>query len=160
MNPPELLWPGTEVYQRRFEKSGVALIAVKRALSSDPDLVRGIDEFLNLYEWVSRVDAELFMRVWSDPVAYFWVRRAVHFLAACRGEPMGTVERAYCAQVGVDNPKDALEIHLSDFKRFIIGLAIVSGREIAFDRPYEASLPLSIPGTRFLLVGDKRCMIR
>ena len=100
----ELLWPGTEVYQRRFEKSGVALIAVQRALSDDPGIVGGVDEFLKLYEWVRRADAQAFTRVWSDPVAYFWVRRAVHFLAACRGEPMGTVERAYCAEVGADKP--------------------------------------------------------
>lgn len=160
MTPTELLWPGTEIYQRRFEKSGVALIAVQRALCANPNLVGGIVEFLKLYEWVSRVDAEVFTRVWSDPVAYFWVRRAVHFLAACRGEPMGTAERAYCAQVGADNPKDALRIHLSDFKRFVLALAVISGKDVAFDEPYEASLPLSIPGTRFVLMGDKRSIIR
>jgi HEXXH motif-containing protein len=160
VNPTELLWPGTEVYHRRFEKSGVALIAVQRALSADPGIVVGADKFLKLYEWISRVDAEVFTRVWSDPVAYFWVRRAVHFLAACRGEPMGTVERAYCAQIGADSPDEALRIHLSDFKRFVVALAVICGKDVAFDEPYEASLPLSIPGTRFVLVGDKRTTIR
>jgi len=160
VKPSELLWPGTEVYQRRFEKSGVALIAVQRALSNNPGIVDGTDEFLKLYEWVSRADAETFTRVWSDPVAYFWVRRAVHFLAACRGEPMGTVERAYCAETGADNPQEALRIHLSDFKRFVLGLAIVSGTDVAFDKPYEAQLPLSIPGTRLVLAGAGRSIIR
>jgi HEXXH motif-containing protein len=160
VNPTQLLWPGTEVYQRRFEKSGVALIAVRRALEADRIAIAGRDQFLKLYDWVSRVDPKAFTRVWSDPVAFFWVRRAVHFLAACRGEPMGTVERAYCAHFGVESPREALRIHLADFKRFIIALAVVARRDIVFDEPYEASLPLSIPGTEFVLLGDEPVSIR
>lgn len=160
VNPAKLLWPGTEVYQHRFEKSGVALIAVKRALSAEADLVPEIKEFFSLYEWVSRVDAEVFTRVWSDPVAFFWVRRAVHFIAACRGEPMGTAEKAYCAQLGIANAKDALRIHLGDFKRFVLALALVAGKDVVFDEAFEVPLPLSIPGTKFVLVGDKCATIR
>ncbi len=159
MSQRDLLWPGAEVYDRRFEKSAVALIAVRRALSSDQSLVGRVPEFLRLYDFVSRSDADTFTRVWSDPVAYFWVRRAVHFMAACRGEPMGTVERAYCAQIGVDNPKDALGSHLGDFKRFALGAAAIAGADITFDEPYKASLPLSIPGTEFIVVGRGKTKI-
>jgi hypothetical protein len=156
----QLLWPGTEVYQLRFERSGAALIAVQRALSEEPQSFDGASEFLKLYEWVSRADAGTFTRVWSDPVAYFWVRRAVHFLAASRGEPMGTVERTYCAEVGAESPQDALRVHLSDFKRFVLGIAIVSGQDVTFDELYEASLPLSIPGTRLIVLGAEKSSIR
>lgn len=159
MKASELLWPGTEVYQRRFEKSAVALLAVARAVSHDPGIANGADEFLKLYEWFSRADAETFTRIWSDPVAYFWVRRAVHFLAACRGEPMGTVEQAYCAEVGAESPREALRFHLSDFKRFVVGLAIIAGKDIKFDETYEVWLPLSLPGTTLVLAGARRSSI-
>ena len=46
MSPRELLWADSEVYHRRLEKSGIALIAVARALSSDRELISGIDESL------------------------------------------------------------------------------------------------------------------
>jgi hypothetical protein len=147
MSPKELLWADSEVYHRRLEKSGVALIAVQRALSADRQLVPGIDEFLRLYEFVSSADPDQFTTVWRDPSAYFWTRRAVHFLAACRGEPLGTVEREYCVEVGVDNPRKALAYHLADFKKVALALAIVAGKDLAFSAPYEASLPLAIPGT-------------
>ena len=95
-----------------------------------------------------------FTQVWRDPSAYFWVRRTVHFLASCRGEPLGTAERDYCAEVGVDTPAAALEYHLREFKRYALALAIVAGKSISFDEPYEASMPMAIPGTPYVLCGD------
>ena len=154
MSPRELLWADSEVYHRRLEKSGIGLIAAARALSADRQLVPGIDEFLRLYEWVARADPDHFTQVWRDPGAYFWIRRAVHFLASCRGEPLGTVERDYCTEVGADGPREALAHHLREFKPFALALGIVAGKDISFPEPYEASLPLAIPGTPFVLVGD------
>src|ERR1700687_5629598 len=114
MSPRNLLGADSEVYQRRLEKSGIALIAVARALSADRQLIAGIDkslidEFLRLYEWVTGADPEQFTQVLRDPGAYFWIRRAVHFLASCRGEPLGTVEREYCTEIGAKSPREALE---------------------------------------------------
>jgi HEXXH motif-containing protein len=159
MSPGELLWADSEVYYRRLEKSGIALIAVQRALSADRQLVHGIDEFLRLYEWVARADPNQFTKVWSDPGAYFWMRRAVHFLASCRGEPLGTVEREYCTEIGADSPRAALAHHLKEFKRFALALGIIAGKDISFSEPYEASLPLAIPGTQFVMVGDTHATI-
>src|SRR6202050_5122399 len=159
MSPKELLWADSEVYHRRLEKSGVALIAVQRTLSADRQLVPGIDAFLRLYEWVARAAPDHFTQVWQDPGAYFWTRRAVHFLAACRGEPLGTVEREYCSEVGIVNPREALAYHLAHFKKFALALAIVTGKSITFSAPYGASLPLAIPGTPLVLVGDSHASI-
>jgi HEXXH motif-containing protein len=154
MSPKELLWADSEGYQRRLEKSGIALIAVQRTLASQPHQVRGSEEFLRLFEWVANADPTHFTQVWRDPTAYFWVRRAVHFLASLRGEPLGTAERDYCADIGIDDPKDALEHHLREFKRFALGLAIVAGAEVTFEEPYAVQLPMAIPGTSYVLVGD------
>jgi len=154
MSPKELLWADSEGYQRRLEKSGIALIAVQRTLASQPHQITGSQEFLRLFEWIANADPSHFTQVWHDPSAYFWVRRAVHFLASLRGEPLGTAERDYCADIGIANPKDALEHHLREFKRFALGLAIVAGTDVSFDEPYAAQLPIAIPGTPYVLVGD------
>jgi len=159
MSPNELLWADSEVYHRRFEKSAVALIAVHRALSADRQLCEGIDEFLHLYEWVACADPNHFTQVWRDPGAYFWTRRAVHFLASCRGEPLGTVEREYCAEVRANSPVEALAHHLGEFKRFALALGIIGGKDISFSEPYEASLPLAIPGTPLVIMGDTHATI-
>src|SRR5262249_33141799 len=118
MSPKDLLWADSEGYQRRLEKSGVALIAVQRVLEAQAHQIRGAEEFLRLYRWVARIDPSHFTQVWRDPGAYFWVRRAVHFLASLRGEPLGTAERDYLADTGIDNVRGALEHHLREFKRF------------------------------------------
>src|SRR6266849_3502766 len=117
VNPTDLLWTDTGVYRRRLEKSAAALIAVERSLRNEPHRVRGAGEFLELYRWLSRVDAEVFTRVWRDPAAYYWVHRTVHFLAAIHGAPLGPLEKSYCAEVGASGPLDALRIHLGEFKR-------------------------------------------
>ena len=157
--PKELLWADPDVYQRRLEKSALALIAVGRAVKEDRRLAGGAGDFLDLHDWVSSAEARHFTQVWSDPVAYFWVRRAVHFLAGCHGEPLGTVERAYCAEVGAPTAAAALEIHLHELKRFALAIALVGGSDIAFAEPYEAALPLAIPGTDLVVSGPGRVTI-
>ena len=87
------------------------------------------------------------------------MRRAVHFLASCRGEPLGTVEREYCAEVRAASPREALAHHLGEFKRFALALAVIAGQDITFSEPYEASLPLAIPGTPFVMLGDTHATI-
>lgn len=159
MGPHELLWADPDVYHRRREKSALALIAVARALAARPSLAPGSDEFLRLYQWVSTAEPDHFTEVWCDPVAYFWVRRAMHFLASCRGEPLGTVERAYCDEIGAKSAAEALAHHLDEFKRFAVALALVSGRDLALERPYDTSLPLALPGTDLVIAGAERARI-
>jgi HEXXH motif-containing protein len=160
VNATDLLWTDTGVYRRRLEKSAAALIAVQRSIRSESHRVPGADEFLKLYEWLARADAECFTRIWSDPVAYYWVRRTVHFLAAIHGAPLGTLEQAYCAEVGVSGPIEALRIHLGKFKRFVLGAAMISGADVAFTEPYTATIPLSLPGTGLNLGGSGRVTMR
>ena len=127
MKPTDLLWTDTGVYCRRLEKSAAALIAVERSLRSETHRVPGADGFLELYQWLSCVDAGVFTKVWSDPAAYYWVRRTVQFLAAIHGAPLGTLEHAYCTEVGASGILDALRIHLGEFKRFVLAAAMISG---------------------------------
>jgi len=159
MSPKELLWADSEGYQRRLEKSGVALIAIQRILDTQPHLVRGAAEFLRLYKWVASLDPAHFTQVWRDPGAYFWVRRAVHFLASLRGEPLGTAERDYLTDSGIDTPQHALEHHLCEFKRFALALAIVAGADLTFEEAYTTSLPMALPGTPYVLVGEGNATI-
>jgi len=160
VNATDLLWTDTGVYRRRLEKSAAALIAVQRSLRSESHRVRGADEFLKLYEWLARADAECFTRVWADPVAYYWVRRTVHFLAAIHGAPLGTLEKSYCAEVGASGPIEALRIHLGEFKRFVLAAAMISGTDVVFTEPYVATIPLSLPGTGLNLTGSGTVSIR
>ena len=160
MNVTDLLWTVTGVYRRRLEKSAAALIAVERSLRTDTHRVPGADEFLELYQWLSRADAEHFTQVWSDPAAYYWVRRTVHFLAAIHGAPLDTLEQAHCAEVGSSGPIEALRSHLGEFKRFVLAAAMISGIDFSFTEPYAATLPLSLPGTDLNLAGSGRLTIR
>ena len=156
MNPTDLLWTDTSVYRRRLEKSAAALIAVERSLRSDTRGVHGATEFLELYEWLSRADPECFTQVWSDPAAYYWVRRTVHFLAAIHGAPLSNLERAYCTEVGASGLSEALRIHLGEFKRFVLAAAVISGADVCFSDPYVVSTPLALPGTGRSLAGNGR----
>ncbi len=149
----------TGVYRRRLEKSAAALIAVERSLRTSDNSHPGANEFLELYEWLSRTDAEVFTQVWTDPAAYYWVRRTVHFLAAIHGAPLGTLEQAYCAEVGASGPIDALRIHLGEFKRFVLAAAMISGIDVVFTEPYDTSIPLLLPGTGLNLIGSGRVTI-
>lgn len=160
MNATDLLWTDTGVYRRRLEKSAAALIAVERSLRTEPHRVPGADEFLELYERLARADAECFTQVWSDPAAYYWVRRTVHFLAAIHGAPLGVLERSYYAEVGASGPIEALRIHLGEFKRFALAAAMISGGDIVFAEPYSATIPLALPGTDLNLAGSGRVTIR
>jgi HEXXH motif-containing protein len=159
MSPKELLWADSETYQRRLEKSGIALIAIRRAFEANRQLVRGVNEFLRLYEILANADPVHFTQIWSDPGAYFWARRTVAFLAAARGEPLGTIERQYCTDVEVNDPLDALAHHLAEFKRFALALGVITGIEVSFSEPYEASLPLAIPATPMVIAGNPRASI-
>src|SRR5271170_4933668 len=103
MEPAEILWSDSSCYAARFEKSAAALAAVGQALAGNPIAIAV--GFPLCFESISEADAEHFTALWNDPTAYFWVRRAVHFIAALNGTPMGRIESAYCADAGVEGPK-------------------------------------------------------
>lgn len=151
LDAAKTLWSDPSFYTERFEKSAAALVAVERTLAADGAAESA--EFLRLFKFVSEASAEHFTKLWNDPAAYYWVRRAVHFLAALHGAPMGRVEIAYCADVEAAGPAEALRIHLTEFKRFALALAILSGRELGFAEPYVSTLPLALPGTQFVIIG-------
>jgi HEXXH motif-containing protein len=159
MDPAYLLWEDTAAHRRRFEKSASALIAVQRALGRDTRLP-GATEFLALYESAARAQPKHFTRIWRDPLAYHWVRRAVHLLASCRGAPLSGFERAYCTALGADDPAEALRIHLGEFAKFVLGLGLVAGDDVVLPTPYESVLPLALPGTELALTGSGRTSIR
>jgi HEXXH motif-containing protein len=150
MDPAQILWSDTACFAARFEKSAAALVAVDQTLAAKPDA----SEFRRLFKFIAEASPEHFTQLWRDPAAYYWVRRAVHFLAALHGAPMGRIERAYCADVDAHDPAQALRIHLEEFKRLAMALAILSERELSFAEPYRTALPVALPGTQLVISGS------
>jgi len=158
MDPAEILWSDSSCYAARYEKSAAALIAVEKTLAADS--TSSTIEFRRLFEFIAQASPGHFTQLWSDPVAYYWVRRAVHFLAALRGAPMNRIEHAYCAEVGAAGAAEALPIHLADFKRFALALAILSDCDFSFAESYTISLPFALPGTQLVISGSGSLSIR
>jgi HEXXH motif-containing protein len=149
-----ILWTDTEVYQRRYEKTATALIAVERALRARRPLGGGEDEFLALYATLAAADPDTFTIIWQDPFAYFWARFAYELVGWClSAEPRPAGLAKYCAALGTEDPQQALALHLDEFKKFIIALQMKSGTARRFDHPLHTMLPFSVPGTRFSLLG-------
>jgi len=149
-----ILWTDTDVYQRRYEKTATALMAVEQALRARRPLEGGEDEFLSLYATLAAADPDTFTVIWEDPFAYFWARFAYELVGWCLNpepQPIGLAK--YCASLGAEEPHRALALHLEEFKKFIIALEMKSGTTRRFDRPLHTKLPFSIPGTRVSVLG-------
>ena len=154
MDAQAILWTDTDVYQRRYEKTATALMAVERALRARRPLGGGEDEFLSLYAVLAGADPDTFTAVWEDPYAYFWARLAYELAGWCLNpSPLPAGLRKYCAALGTDQAHRALALHLEEFKRFIIALEMKSGTTRRFDHTFQTTLPLSIPGTRYSVLG-------
>ncbi len=155
-----ILWTDTEVYQRRYEKTATALMAVERALRARRPLRGGENEFLSLYPALEAAVPETFTTIWEDPFAYFWARLAYELVGWCLNpEPLPPGLAKYCAALGTDDPDRALALHLEDFKKFILALDLNSGSARRFEHPLETTLPFSIPGARFSLLGRGRILV-
>jgi HEXXH motif-containing protein len=149
-----ILWTDTDVYQRRYEKTATALMAVERALRARRPLGGGEDEFLSLYETLAAADPETFTIIWEDPYAYFWARLAYELAGWCLNPSLPTTGiENYCDALGTREPDQALALHLEEFKKFVLGLEMMTGGCRRFSRPLQTKLPLSIPGTRFSVLG-------
>jgi HEXXH motif-containing protein len=149
-----ILWTDTGVYQRLYEKTATALMAVERALRARRPLGGGEDEFLALYAALAAADPDTFTIIWEDPYAYFWARFAYELLGWRLNpgpQPAGLTK--YCARLGAHQPDRALALHLEEFKKFIIALSMLSGTNRRFERPLRTTLPFSIPGTSFSVLG-------
>ncbi len=160
MDEQTILWTDTDVYQRRYEKTATALMAVERALRARRPLEGGEDEFLSLYAALAAADPDTFTIIWEDPFAYFWARLAYELTGWCLNpEPLPSGLAKYCAALGTEEPRRALALHLEEFKKFIIALDMKSGVTRRFDHPLRTELPFSIPGTRLSVLGRGPIMV-
>jgi HEXXH motif-containing protein len=67
--------------------------------------------------------------------------------------------REFCAGQDVGDSVSALARHLGDFKRLMLGAAVLARRDCLFETPLHARLPMAIPGTALTLEGDGRVSI-
>jgi HEXXH motif-containing protein len=144
-----------DLYQRRYEKTASALIAIAQTLEEKRPLGGAEAEFLRLYDAAASANAEDFTRVWTDPLACYWTTLGYQLLGGCfSSNPLPPLARDFCASVRADDARAALRIHLREFARLALGLAVVGNRELAIREPLEVELPFAIPATRWSLAGE------
>ncbi len=155
MDAHEILWADTSVYQRLYEKTATALIAVERTLRSKRLLGGAEDEFLELCGVLTSADADLFTQIWQDPAVYYWTRRAYELVGACSNPgDLPAQLKDYCVALGAPDPRAALPIHLEQFKKFILALELARGGSRRFQRAFEAKLPFAIAGSKYSILGS------
>jgi HEXXH motif-containing protein len=155
VEPVRRLWHDPSVFQRTYERSAAAALAVARALARDPTSIPGTDGFLALHDGLSRRDPAVLGAVWSDPWAYLWARIAHETLAAiARGAPLPRSAAGVAGAIGSEAPREVLAAHLREFARLAIGAAVIEGSDLEGLPPLEVRLPMAIPGTRQSLVAD------
>lgn len=154
MTAADILWNDIGLYQARYEKTASALIAISQALERNHPLGGGEAEFLELYRQMVAADPEAFTTVWRDPTSYYWVRLAYEFVGNCLSPaPLSTLAETAAREMGASDPGSALELHLSDFKRFVLALGLVSGSDQKFSTPLKVTLPFAIPSSRLVVDG-------
>ncbi len=145
----DLLWSSDEIIASRYEKSACALIAVKQILEKYLPLAGKEQSFLKQYQYCMEVDQEIFLKVWTDPTAYYWVRLAYQFLANHQsGAALDGLATRYCEYYSFNSSADALEYHLQQFNRFALALHFLAGTDCKFDEPLSVLLPFAIPATQ------------
>jgi hypothetical protein len=160
MDAQSVLWTDVGIYRRRYEKAATALIAVEQVLRTARPLKGGEDEFLDLYRVLASADPNRFTEIWHDPSAYMWARRAYELLGWClKPAPPPAYIEGYCEFLGACEPQRVLAMHLDQFKTFIVGLELTSGNTRFFRRPLAARLPLSLPGSKYSLMGKGPILI-
>ena len=160
MDARQILWTDNGAYRLRYEKTATALVAVQRALESRRPLLGEEDEFLQLYTVIASAAPELFTKIWEDPFSYFWARRAYELVGLCLKPTDVPFElRRYCLAIGANDPREALNLHLQEFKRFVVALEMMTGGTRRFREPLETTLPVSIPGTPYSVLGSGRIQV-
>lgn len=155
MNASDILWNDEGFYGTRYEKTASALIAIARALERNRPLAGGEEEFLELYQRATAADPDHFTTVWRDPTAYFWTRLAYEFVGNCLAPaPLSAMAQSVAIARGATDATSALALHLGDFKRFVLALAVVARIDQRFRTPLMVALPFAIPASRIIIDGD------
>lgn len=150
----DLLWRDTSIFERRYAKCAAILTAVSRVLERNRPQGVASEEFRCLKERLLDCDAPAFGLVWRDPYTYFWTRIAYELLGAVlHGDAPRGLAREFCAGQDVSDSALALTRHLCDFKRLVLGAAVLARRDCVFETPLQAQLPMAIPGTALTLEG-------
>jgi len=156
----DILWHDEGLYQARYEKTASALIAIAHALERNRPLGGGEAEFLDLYQRIVAADAHHFTEVWRDPTAYYWVRLAYEFVGQCLTPAITSpLANAAAKAYGATDAASALQIHLGNFKRFVLALGVVARCDQHFSEPLKVSLPFAIPASRIVIDGDGELLI-
>ena len=146
--------PAVDILHARYEKSATALLAVAQILERDRPLQGGEDEFLTLVRDVQDAAPSAFTEVWRDPFAYWWSRLAYQLLAThFQPAKQPPFLQAYCQAVGESDILKAMRLHLDDFKRIALGVALVEGRDFSLEEPLVRRAPMALPGTRLSTAG-------
>jgi HEXXH motif-containing protein len=155
VEPGDRLWHDPSVFQRTYERSAAATLAVARTLARDPASIAGAPGFLALHDHLAQRDPAVLGAVWSDPWAYLWARVAHETLAAvARGGPLPRSAEAVARALGSDDPRAVLAAHLREIARLAVGAAVLEGDDLELPEPLEVRLPLAIPGTRRSLATE------
>lgn len=155
MKASDILWNDEGLYQTRYEKTASALIAIAQALERNRPLAGGEAEFLELYRRATAADPNHFTTVWRDPTAYFWTRLAYEFVGNCLAPAsLSATAQSVAKARGATDARSALALHLDDFKRFALALAVVARTDQRFRAPLKVALPFAIPSSRIVIDGD------
>lgn len=151
----EILWRHPAPYLRRREKLINARVAIGLALERRPSASAAERELISFLRHEPGSDSEVAAAVWSEPAAYQWVRTLYDLIAVVvGGGDRSPAVAAYLDAVGAADPADGLERLAGDHKLFALALALRANRDVAFARPWIASLPLAIPATPLILDGE------
>ena len=138
----------------KFHKAAKALLAVERVAARNWPRIGEAGEFLALVADVKQFSPQALARIWTDPTAYSWARTAYELVAELGGRTLTPPSDDR------DVASRRVERHLAGFKRFVLALDVVAGRDRRFAEPLRAELPVGLPGTRLSLAGRGPVAVR
>lgn len=146
-----------ELVEARFEKSAAAYIAINKYLQSLTSSSLVIDDFLRQYEELKELEPEAFTRVWTDPVAYWWLRVTFDVVQSLvQSTHLEPGQAKNCVQaIGHEHDLDSsLEWLLNHFSIFYLSALWHAGSDTVFEHELTLTLPVSIPGSNVSLKGE------
>jgi hypothetical protein len=155
----EILWHDPKIYQQRYQKSVVALAAVREVINTQAKFATYQPEFETLCQTIQQIDPQYFTTVWSDPAAQHWLRVSYELVKAIStGQGGSEFLQAYSAGMGFTDFAQLLPVHLAELKRFIFAMFYLAGNAWTPPSPYVTCLPMVISGTPVYLdtMGDPK----
>ena len=150
----DLLWWDPGPFRRRAERSALGLLALARRMESRGATDRLEREFLESAVSLAALPEPIRTTLWRDHYACFWVRTAEDLLDRKDGDrALRGFASAYAREMGALGVAEAFARPLQEFKRVLLGAALLSGRDCRFETPLRLHLPLAIPGTKWGLFG-------